>query len=222
LAPEGRAAVSIPNLKYLVVEARQRYAHLAGPQRAYRIVNAVCWEASKRENLRAGLFYKPRGTNYAERSLDVVMILPGGETFDVLGDAENEARPQWAPTEPTGHGDVDRWRKPVDPASLEPPPPVVPPVVHPPTVPTEPDPEPDVPVVTPPVVPATENAAILGNILSALDDVSKRVAALEAHTETHKAIDARLDSLEAAPYVVQGHIKVFGLSIPVNLPVTKV
>jgi hypothetical protein len=213
--------VSIPNLKYLVVEARARYAHLKGPERAYRIVNAVCWEASKREHLRAGLFFKPGGTNFAERSLDVVIIAPGGETFDILGDAEGKAEARWAPTEPTGHGDLGKWRPPVDPALLEPPPPVVPPVVHPPTLPTEPEPEPD-PVVVPPTVPAPENAKILADILAALADVSKRIAVLEAHTETHKAIDARLDSLEAAPYVVQGHIKVFGLSIPINLPVTKV
>jgi hypothetical protein len=100
---------------------------------------------------------------------------------------------------------------------------VVPPVTHPPTVPTEPEPEPEPPpVVVPPTVPAPENPQILANILSALDGLGKRVAALEAHTETHTAIDARLDSLEAAPYVVQGHIRIFGLSIPVNLPVTKV
>jgi hypothetical protein len=197
--------VSIPNLKYLVTEARAKYAHLSGEERAYRIVNQVAWDARQRENLRAGLLYKPSGTNYAERSLDVVIIAPGWETFDILGDAEGEAEPRWAPTRPTGHGDPAKWRAPVDPKLLEPPPPVVPPVTHPPTVPTEP-----------------ENSQILSNILSALDGLGKRVAALEAHTETHTAIDARLDSLEAAPYVVQGHIRIFGLSIPVNLPVTKV
>jgi hypothetical protein len=216
--------VSIPNLKYLVTEARAKYANLTGEERAYRIVNQVAWDARQRENLRAGLFYKPGGTNFAERSIDVVMILPGGETFDVLGDAEGDAEPRWAPTTPTGKGDIQKWRAPVDPTLLEPPPPVVPPVTHPPTVPTEPEPEQEeeAPVVVPPTVPATENAQILANILSALDGLSKRVLALEAHTETHTAIDARLDSLEAAPYVVQGHIRIFGLSIPVNLPVTKV
>jgi hypothetical protein len=216
--------VSIPNLKYLVTEARAKYAHLSGEERAYRVVNQVAWDARQRENLRAGLFYKPSGTNYAERSLDVVMILPGGETFDVLEDAEGKAEAKWSPTRPTGKGDVQKWRAPVDPKLLEPPPPVVPPVTHPPTVPTEPEPEQEeeAPVVVPPTVPAPENSQILSNILSALDGLSKRVAALEAHTETHTAIDARLDSLEAAPYVVQGHIRIFGLSIPVNLPVTKV
>jgi hypothetical protein len=216
--------VSIPNLKYLVTEARAKYAHLSGEERAYRVVNQVAWDARQRENLRAGLFYKPSGTNYAERSLDVVMILPGGETFDVLEDAEGKAEAKWSPTRPTGKGDVLKWRAPVDPKLLEPPPPVVPPVTHPPTVPTEPEPEQEeeAPVVVPPTVPAPENSQILSNILSALDGLSKRVAALEAHTETHTAIDARLDSLEAAPYVVQGHIRIFGLSIPVNLPVTKV
>jgi hypothetical protein len=151
--------------------------------------------------LRAGLLYKPSGNNYAERSIDVVIIAPGGETFDVLGDAEGDARPQWAPTEPTGRGDIAKWRAPVDPALLEPPPPVVPPVTHPPTVPTEPEPP---PVVVPPTVPAPDNAAILANVLSALAKLTDRVQALEKHTETHSAIDARLDKLEAAPYVVHG------------------
>jgi hypothetical protein len=211
--------VSIPNLKHLVVAARAKYAHLEGEERAHRIVNQVCWDATKSENLRAGLFFKPNGTNFAERSLDVVMTLPGGDTFDVLADAEGKAEPQWRPTEPSGRGDVQKWRAPVDPRLLEPPPPVVPPVTHPPTVPTEPEPEPQ---PDPPTVPATENAQILSNVLSALADVTTRLKALENHTETHKAIDARLDALESAPYVVQGYIRVFGLSVPVNLPVTKV
>jgi hypothetical protein len=217
--------VSIPNLKYLVVEARAKYAHLSGEERAYRVVNQVAWDARQRENLRAGLFYKPSGTNFAERSIDVVMILPGGETFDVLGDAENDAVPQWRPTEPTGKGDVQKWRAPVDPKLLEPPPPVVPPVTHPPTVPTEPEPEPEPPpvVAVPPTVPAPENAQILANILSALADVTGRVKALEAHTETHTAIDARLDALEAAPYVVQGETgRTFGHTHTINIGVRKV
>jgi hypothetical protein len=220
LVAESRAAL-IPNLKNLVVAARAKYASESGPKRAYLIVNQVCIDAQK-EGLRAGLLYKPSGNNYAERSIDVVIIAPGGETFDVLGDAEGDARPQWSRTEPTGFGDITKWRAPVDPALLEPPPPVVPPVVHPPTVPTEPEPEPD-PVVVPPVVPAPDNSQILANILSALDSLSKRVAALEKHTETHSAIDARLDKLEAAPYVVHGQTgRSFGHTHSIILGVQKV
>jgi hypothetical protein len=206
LVAESRAAL-IPNLKNLVVAARAKYANEEGQRRAYLVVNQVCIDAQK-EGLRAGLFYKPNGTNYAERSIDVVIIAPGGETFDILKDAENTAEPTWSRTTPTGFGDIRKWRAPVDPALLDPPPPQpekpqpepeqVPPVAHPPTVPTLPEPEPI------PVVPATENAQILANILSALDSLSKRVQALEKHTETHSAIDARLDKLEAAPYVVHG------------------
>jgi hypothetical protein len=164
----------------------------------------VCIDA-QREGIRAGLLFKSSGNRYADRSIDVVIIAPGGETFDILKDAENKAEPTWSRTTPTGFGDIRKWKAPVDPALLDPPPPVVPPVTHPPTVPTEPEPvvEPP-PVVVPPVVPATENAQILSNILSALADLSKRMDKMEAHTETHKAIDARLDKLEAAPYVVHG------------------
>jgi hypothetical protein len=48
-----------------------------------------------------------------------------GATFDILGDAEGDADPQWGRTKPSGYGDVDKWRRPVDPGGVvdTPPPP---------------------------------------------------------------------------------------------------
>ena len=115
---------TIPDHLDVVKEARTRYDRLTGPRRAHHIVNAVAWAL---RNEGAGLFFKRTGTQYNERSLDVLIYKPNAETFDVLRDAEGRAEPSWSRTEPTGVGDPENWRAPVDPleldASLPPPPP---------------------------------------------------------------------------------------------------
>jgi hypothetical protein len=207
--------VSIPDLEYLVKVAREKYDALSGPERAYRVINQVCWDAKLQLGLDAGLFYKPRGAHFAQRSLDVVIFRPNGETFDALKDAEGKAEATWGRTKPTGIGDVTKWRAPVNPVLLNLPPaedgPVV--VIPDPPVVAKPD---------TPDVPAPDNAQILSDVLSALAKLTDRLKALEQHTATHSAIDKRLDALEGAPYVVQGHISVFGFRVPINLPVTRV
>ncbi len=105
---------TIPNHLDVVKAARARYQTLAGPERAQRIVNAVAWELRDEG---AGLFLKTGGTRFADRSLDVI-IFKGGETFDVLRDAEGKAEPAWSRTKPTGMGDPKKWRAAVDPGPV--------------------------------------------------------------------------------------------------------
>jgi hypothetical protein len=105
---------TIPNHIDVVKAARARYAALAGPERAHRIVNAVAWELRDEG---AGLFLKTGGTRFADRSIDVI-IFKGGETFDVLKDAEGKAEPSWSRTRPTGMGDPGKWRAAVDPGPV--------------------------------------------------------------------------------------------------------
>jgi hypothetical protein len=105
---------TIPNHIDVVKAARARYAALAGPERAHRIVNAVAWELREEG---AGLFLKTGGTRFADRSIDVI-IFKGGETFDVLKDAEGKAEPAWSRTRPTGMGDPGKWRAAVDPGPV--------------------------------------------------------------------------------------------------------
>jgi hypothetical protein len=105
---------TIPNHIDVVKAARARYDALAGPERAHRIVNAVAWEL-RHEG--AGLFLKTGGTRFADRSLDVI-IFKGGETFDVLKDAEGKAEPAWSRTRPTGMGDPKKWRAAEDPGPV--------------------------------------------------------------------------------------------------------
>jgi hypothetical protein len=105
---------TIPNHLDIVKTARARYDALEGPERAHRIVNAVAWELRDEG---AGLFLKTGGTRFADRSLDVI-IFKGGETFDVLKDAEGKAEPAWSRTRPTGMGDPRKWRAPVDPGPV--------------------------------------------------------------------------------------------------------
>jgi hypothetical protein len=107
---------TIPNHLEVVKAARTRFAHLSGPERAHHIVNAVAWELRDEG---AGLFFKSAGTRFADRSLDII-IFKDGPTFDVLRDAEGKAEPAWARTQPTGMGDTNRWRAPVDPGPIEP------------------------------------------------------------------------------------------------------
>jgi len=116
--------MSIPNHLDVVQAARNKFADLSGPQRANAIVNEVAYQLRAEG---AGTFYKPSGSNYNERSLDIIIFKPDGETFDVLGNAEGDARPQWSRSEPTGFGDVTNWREGVPVQVVEPPPPPPPP-----------------------------------------------------------------------------------------------
>jgi hypothetical protein len=124
----------------VVKRARAKYDHLEGEERAYHIVNQVAWDlkadgASLPQAGQAGTFYKPSGANYNERSIDVIIYKPGGETYDILADAEGVAKPQWTRTKPSGFGDVSKWRAAVPPL-----------VVGPEPVPEpEPEPEPEPP-----------------------------------------------------------------------------
>lgn len=117
--------VGIPNHLDVVQRARVKYASLSGVERAGKIVNQVAWDL-KAEG--AGAYAKTSGTNYQGRSVDIIIYKPGGETFDILGDAEGNADPQWGRTTPTGLGDVNLWRAATDPGGvIEPPPPPPPP-----------------------------------------------------------------------------------------------
>jgi hypothetical protein len=128
--------MSIQSRLETVKAARQRYDHLAGVARAQAICAFVVWE-HRAEGW--GRFNKRDGT----LSADVIALKVAGETqvhtFDILGDSENAARPQFGPTEPTGRGDLARWVEPVRPFDVpEPPVPVPVPVPVPqPTAPLD-------------------------------------------------------------------------------------
>lgn len=107
--------VAIPNHKDVVERARAKYASYSGPQRAYLICNQVAWDLRGEG---AGHLFKDSGSEYNDRSLDIIIYKPNGETFDILGDAEGQARPQWSRTQPTGFGNPIDWRAAVDPASI--------------------------------------------------------------------------------------------------------
>jgi hypothetical protein len=130
-------SVSIPNGLNHVKAARAKYASKSGNERAFLICNYVAWQM---RNDGAGCFYKSSGNHYRGASIDVLIFKPHGYTFDILGDAEGDARPQWSATQPTGRGDVKRWLAPVDPATFDP----TPPLPEPPT-PQPPTPEPEPP-----------------------------------------------------------------------------
>jgi hypothetical protein len=131
--PEPEPEVSIPNGLNHVKAGRAKYASKSGNERAFLICNYVAWQM---RNEGAGCFYKSSGNHYRGASIDVLIFKPHGYTFDILGDAEGEARPQWSATEPTGRGDIRKWLAPVDPATLDP---------KPPTPQPTPTPEPDPP-----------------------------------------------------------------------------
>jgi hypothetical protein len=106
---------AIPDHLDVVKTARTRYDGLTGPARAHHVCNAVAWSLRGEG---AGLFFKRTGSQFNQRSLDVI-IYRGGETFDILRDAEGRAEPSWSRTEPTGMGDPQNWREPVDPSVLD-------------------------------------------------------------------------------------------------------
>lgn len=164
--------MSIPNHLDVVQAARTYYAAYAGPQRAYLIVNKVAWDLRAEG---AGMFFKDSGTAYLQRSLDIVIYKPAGETFDILGSAETDAVPQWNRTAPTGFGDVARWRQAVDPATIE-----------------HPDPPDDltarVEALEADSKKQAEQIRILGDQMGLLQSdilsLTERVTALEAHPAT--------------------------------------
>lgn len=106
---------SIPNHLSVVTAARSKYSSFTKEKRAFCIVSQVAFDL-KAEG--AGTFFKNSGTSYNERSIDVIIYKPNKETFDILGDAEGSATPQWRRTEPTGFGDIKLWREPQNPDSL--------------------------------------------------------------------------------------------------------
>ncbi len=108
-----------------VKKARDEFASMPpGTERAWRVIN----RAALLIGGDYGLFAKPSGTNYNGYSIDILIRKGTGETFDCLKDAEGAAVPAWGPTQPTGHGDVSKWRPPVaDSGGPNPPPPPPPP-----------------------------------------------------------------------------------------------
>jgi len=115
----------IPNHKDVVEKMRLKYNSMpAGPERGYTITNATAWELRAEG---AGTFFKDSGTQFNNRSIDILIYkhqaddpAGKGKTFDILGDAEGRATPQWARTNPTGFGDERVWRAPVEPPNPNP------------------------------------------------------------------------------------------------------
>lgn len=124
--------MAIPDHKDVVVAARAKYASLPpSEERAAKITEQVAWDLRGEG---AGGFYKPSGTNVLERSIDVIIYKhragdPAGKgaSFDILGDAEGKATPQWTRTQTTGWADEKNWREPRKPSDVVVPPPVDPP-----------------------------------------------------------------------------------------------
>ncbi len=176
------AQQSIPNHIETVKTARKTYAGLpAGRLRAYCIVNRVAWDL---RGDGVGLFFKEGENGYNSRSSDVVIYKPRGETFDILGDAEGAAVPQWGRTQPTGFGDVALWRAPQDPATV-----AVCGKVDPPVEPEQ-----------PPATDLTGRVEALERQVKALaSSVTALQAALKANGEADAALAGRVKALEERP-----------------------
>ena len=67
------------------------------------------------KDLGVGVLSKTSGTNWHGWSIDVIMVAPGGATYDILRDAEGDADPIWSRTSPSGFGDLDDWQAPLIP-----------------------------------------------------------------------------------------------------------
>lgn len=110
----------MPDHLAYVRQAREEYDHVpASVERGWLVTNRACELCG--ENF--GLLSKPSGTNWNGYSIDCLMRATG-ETWDVLGDAEGIARPQWTRTTPTGMTAPSKWRPHVatTPPPTEPPP----------------------------------------------------------------------------------------------------
>lgn len=180
IGSHSTAQTTIPNHKATVTAARATYNHLSGRQRAYCVVNKVSYDL-RAENF--GTFYKTGDNSYAQRSSDVIIVKPGGETFDILGDAEGSAVPQWGRTSPSGFGPVANWRIPADPATILA---VCPQVTDPPIDP--PDPPSDLTALTARVTVLEVKLDVQGQTITALQTdlaaLGARVTALEHQPPT--------------------------------------
>lgn len=100
----------------VVQAARVTYDSIGpGIERAGRIVNQVAWDL---KDLGVGVLSKTSGTNFMGWSIDIIIVNPGGASYDILGDAEGAATPHWDRTSPSGFSDISRWRAPRDPSSF--------------------------------------------------------------------------------------------------------
>lgn len=125
-----------------------RGVNLLGPCGAFEITKRVAWRL---RNLGYGIFSKEPGQNsclhepQGRFAVDVV-ILPNGQSFDILINSETENTPAWQPH--GGAGSPASWRPAFDPGDTPLPIPVPTPV--------------PVPVPTPvPVPPSTDLALVL-------------------------------------------------------------
>jgi hypothetical protein len=192
-----------------VTAARARYDSLSGLPRAQAICAFVVW-AHRAEGW--GRFKKGDGT----LSADVIALKLAGEakahTFDILADAENAAKPQWGPTQPTGRGDLARWVAPVRPADVD-----VSPVVESP----ETGPEPLTPFAEDIAGLRAELAALRSaiealaarpflDIDTLLDAVVNRIGVNEAHTTSETVNEAHTTSETVS--LMHSH-KVSGLTL---------
>jgi len=128
--PEPPVPNPNPNGLEIVKRNRVKYNDLgAGPKRAWTVTNASAWDM---RNDGAGMFFKDSGTEYNDRNINCILFKhrPGvdpsgkGEMYDVLRDAEGIAEPRWGRTNPSGYGDITKWRAPVEPESSQPPNPI--------------------------------------------------------------------------------------------------
>ena len=113
--------MTIPSHLDVVKRARALYNDRSGTDRAHAICAYVAWELRNEPEGAWGRYVKADG---ATLSADVIACLVPAEplvyTYDILGDSEGAATPQWAPTTPTGRGERSRWRAPVVPPSPTP------------------------------------------------------------------------------------------------------
>ena len=116
--------MSIPNHLDVVKRARAVYNDRSGTDRAHAICAFVTWELRVQPEGSWGRFLKGDGVTL---SADVIGLRVTNQTwvdtYDILGDSEGAAVPQWGPTTPTGRGDLTRWRAAVPPPDPSPQPP---------------------------------------------------------------------------------------------------
>ena len=171
------ASPAIPNHLETVKAARVTYTRLSGRNRAYCIVNKTAWD------LRAegvGTFYKIGENSFADRSSDVI-IYKSTDTFDILGDAEGQAVPQWGSTEPSGHGPIANWRAPIDPNTIL----NVCPMGVTPIPPTNPCPICPVCPTCPPANNCTFEKAEIVKLSQALADLQKKYDSVSCQTPSY-------------------------------------
>jgi hypothetical protein len=188
--------VSIPNHIGLVQAARTEYANLSGLARGHAICARVVWTLRDEG---WGRFIKGDGSY----SADVIALKVAGDgqvyTFDILADVEGEATPQWGPTQPTGRGDLFRWKAPVpveEPPSWPPPePPVEPPTEH----------EPDLSELAAAIDVLIE---ILREQNDRLGSIEQRLAALNASVAEVKSLYVEMNTAIHQPRQVGGTVSI--------------